>query len=95
MKAKLLALAIASGALLLPVCNAAEKSSKPKVDSDMQRAIAWEHFKDAAAARQARLEAKHPSVTYSDRSANREVDESTQGKKVIDQGPPAYRKDKK
>ena len=31
-------------------------------DKDMQRAIAWERQKDRAAARQARLEKRHPSV---------------------------------
>lgn len=45
---------------------------------DMQRAIQWEHYKDAAAARQAALEKQHPSVNdpgparYAAQSADRE-----------------------
>jgi hypothetical protein len=49
------------------------------VDKDMQRAIAWERHKDRAAARQARLEKKHPSVEYNNNnSANRSADEGQQ-----------------
>ena len=48
------------------------------VDKDMQRAIAWERHKDRAAARQARLEKKHPSVEYNNSSANRSADEGQQ-----------------
>jgi hypothetical protein len=55
--------------------TAAERAkSKAPVSSDIQRAIAWEKHKDAAAARQARIEARHPTVTYNnnaDRSADR------------------------
>ena len=58
-------------------------------DRDMQRAIAWERQKERAAARQARLEKRHPSVTYnSDSNANRSVEESAPaGKPVKDPGP--------
>lgn len=44
-----------------------------QMSPDMQAAIAWERHKDAAAARQARIEARHPTVT--DNNANRSVDE--------------------
>ena len=56
------------------------------VDKDMQRAIAWERHKDRAAARQARLEKKHPSVQYDNNSANRSADEGQQST-VKDPGP--------
>ncbi len=42
----------------------------------MARAIAFQRAKDAADARQARLEARHPSVSYThgaDRGADRDV----------------------
>ena len=60
-----------------------------QMSPDMQAAIAWERHKEAAAARQARIEAKHPSVTYN--NANRSVDEG-EGK-VKDEKAPA-KKDK-
>ncbi len=91
MKSKLAIACLAAGASLVPVTFAAENA---KSDSDMQRAIAWERYKDLAAARQARKEARHSSVTYGENNANREMDASTQGRKVVDPGPPAYRKDK-
>ncbi len=69
---------IAGAMLLASLCGA--------VDRDMQRAIAWERHKDQAAARQARLEQRHPSVTYSN-SANRSSDEEVQGRRVQDPGP--------
>jgi hypothetical protein len=89
MKRILAAVCLITGAFAGPAVQSAPKSS---VDSDMQRAIAWERYKDMAAARQARKEAKHPSVTYSNSNANREVDESIPGNKVVDPGPPEYRK---
>ena len=48
-------------------------------DRDMQRAIAWEHHKDQAAARQARLERRHPSVTYDANRADRSSDQEYAG----------------
>jgi len=57
-------------------------------DKDMQRAIAWERQKDRAAARQARLEKKHPSVPAAteNNSANR-TDEREPANTVKDPGP--------
>jgi hypothetical protein len=89
MKRLLAVVCLTTGVLLGPAAHAAQKSN---VDKDMQRAIAWERYKDLAAARQARKEARHPSVTYSNTEANRETDETTPGRKVIDSGPPDYRK---
>jgi hypothetical protein len=90
MKRLLAIVSVASSLLIGPFAQAAEKR---KPDNDMQRAIAWEQYKDRAAAIQARKEAKHPSVTYSNsNNANRETDESTPGRKVVDPGPPDSRK---
>ncbi|MDR3699795.1 MAG: hypothetical protein P4L56_09190 [Candidatus Sulfopaludibacter sp.] len=91
MKARLFTGLVAAGLLLLPL-SAADDSAKRKADTgnqdpEMQRAIAFEHYKDLAAERQARLEAKHPSVFYNaaDREANR--DDTAPGKKVIPKNP--------
>jgi len=70
---------VAGTVLLASLCGA--------VDRDMQRAIAWERHKDRAAAMQARKEARHPSVTYSNNTANRGADDEPQGRKVVDHGP--------
>ena len=70
---------------------------QPAMSKDMRDAIAFEHNKDVAAARQARKEAKHPSVTYDNANANRSADRSTdesQGKPVKDPGPDKSKKDK-
>ena len=58
-------------------------------DKDMQRAIAWERQKDRAAARQARLEKRHPTVPAAandNNSANR-TDPSGTANAVKDPGP--------
>jgi hypothetical protein len=70
------------------------QKSEPAMSADMREAIAFERNKDIADERQARLEAKHPSVSYTDanRSADRNADES-QGKPVKDPGP-TVKKDK-
>ncbi len=92
MKARLFTGLVAAGLLLLSL-SAADRTAKRKADTekqdpDMQRAIAFEHNKDFAAERQARREAKHPTVYYNnaDREANRE-DRSLPGKKVIPKNP--------
>jgi hypothetical protein len=61
-------------------------------DRDMQRAIAWERHKDQAAARQARLERRHPSVTHDANRAERSSDQEMQGRPVKDPGPQGVRK---
>ena len=66
---------------------AAEAPKRPAShNSDMQRAIAFERYKDLAAARQARKEARHPSVPKSsaDRSTDREAKDPNT---VRDPGP--------
>ena len=61
-------------------------------DRDIQRAIAWEHHKDQAAARQARAERRHPSVNYDANRENRSSDQEMQGRPVKDPGPRDVRK---
>jgi hypothetical protein len=58
------------------------------VDKDMQRAIAWERHKERAAARQARLEKRNPSVTYNNTNADRSAeDKAAEANRVKDPGP--------
>ena len=88
---------LGAGMLLAPLF-AADADKKDQMSKDMREAIAFEHFKDAAAARQERMEARHPSVTYSNSGsnsgANRSMeDDKDQGKAVKDPGP-APKKDK-
>jgi hypothetical protein len=87
MTTRLLAGILGAGLLLAPLGIAADKDSNSKkpMDDDMRRAIAFEHYKDLAAARQARKEAKHPSVTYS--NADRSGDRDQDANRVKDPGP--------
>jgi hypothetical protein len=64
------------------------QTDKP-VTQSMSQAIAWERYKDMAAARQARLEGAHPSVTSP--NANRSSDESKPEPTVKDPGPAAHK----
>jgi hypothetical protein len=52
---------------------------------DMRRAIAFERAKDRADARQAAIEAKHPTVFYN--QADRSAGEGTTENRVLDPGP--------
>ncbi len=77
-------------ALLAGVCLTAQAAEDKKPSSDMQRAIAFERYKDLAAARQARKEAKNPTVHYN--TADRE----TAPKNVLaDPGEPLWKQEKK
>ena len=87
MRTRLFAGIVGACLLLAPLCAAdkdqtARNSRNQAQDSDMQRAIAFEHYKDLAAARQARKEAQHPTVFYNnaDRSSDRE--DNNQGRRV-------------
>ena len=78
---------IGIAALAMPLLNvAATKNQRQKSpDEGMAQAVAFERAKDAADARQARIEAKHPTVFYKnsdDRNADREVS----GQNVPDSG---------
>jgi hypothetical protein len=76
------------------------KSSEAKssgISEDMRRAIEWERAKDRAAARQARIEARHPSnFQYADRSQNadRSVDDQNTGRPVKDTKAPGAKRDR-
>lgn len=89
MMTRLLAGFIGAGLLLAPLGMADDKEHKSKQgNDDMQRAIAFEHYKDMAAARQARREAKHPSVTYNNSTnADRSTDRDNSANRVKDPGP--------
>jgi hypothetical protein len=65
---------VTAGFLLSPILFAADKAEKNKESDDVAQAIAFERHKDAAAARQARMEAKHPTVSYSAPDAERSAD---------------------
>jgi hypothetical protein len=92
---------VAAGLLFAPLSSAdTAKKTRARVErqamsDDMHRAIAWEHWKDEAAAIQARKEARHPSVTYgnANRSADREAE--PEGRVVKDPGEAQYRRHKK
>ncbi|SPE27272.1 conserved exported hypothetical protein [Candidatus Sulfopaludibacter sp. SbA3] len=93
MKTRLFAGVLGACLLLAPLsaaddAKAKQNTAKPKAarstqDSDMQLAIAFERYKDLAAARQARLEARHPTVFYNNADRTSDKDDTTQGKKVI------------
>jgi hypothetical protein len=94
MHARLLTGFVSAAFVLVPLCQAAEpqKRTDTRQDSDMARAIAFQRQKDAADARQARLEAKHPSVSYSN-SAERSADRVS-GNQVPDPGEGLVRREK-
>jgi hypothetical protein len=70
------------------------KVAQPRGESDgVQEAIAFQRAKDRADARQAKLEARHPSVDYS--NADRRMDDSSDGHHAPDPGPAQQKKDKK
>jgi hypothetical protein len=54
-----------------------------RMSADMREAIAFQRAKDRADARQARIEARHPTVFYN--NANRSADRT--GNPVRDAGP--------
>ena len=64
-----------------------QKASEPAMTEDMREAIAFEHAKDVADERQARLEAQHPSVTYGEANRSADRQETPPGKPVKDPGP--------
>jgi hypothetical protein len=97
MKARFLVALMGGGVVFAPLAlsqTAQKGNEKPAMSEDMRQAIAFQRQKDVADGRQARKEAIHPSVTYSDtnRSADRSMDDS-QGRPVKDPGPATVRKD--
>jgi len=89
MNTRLLAGVLGTGLLLAPFSFAAdeEHKSKSSKDDDMSRAIAFERYKDRAAARQERKEARHPSVTYNNADRNDADRDHEAGDRVKDPGP--------
>lgn len=87
MRTRLLSGFLGAGLLLAPLSLAADNTKNPKkqVDDDMARAIAFEHYKDVAAARQARMEAKHPTVFYN--NADRSAEPDNEANRVKATGP--------
>ncbi|HLH18032.1 MAG TPA: hypothetical protein VKX45_12470 [Bryobacteraceae bacterium] len=80
-------IALCIGCCLLP-------AAAPRKDSEsagVRRAIAWERYKDQAAARQAQMEKRHPSVMRQG-EANREMETATPpANRVTDPGPREWR----
>lgn len=62
-----------------------DQSKSEQMSPDMREAIEFQRAKDRADARQAALEAKHPTVFYN--RAERSEEDSMPGKKVPDAGP--------
>ena len=85
-------LTVSIGTMLLAAATmaadqpAAKEKASHTMSNDMRRAIAFQRAKDRADARQARIEAKHPAVTYNnaDRGAG---DNRPEGRNVPDPGP--------
>jgi hypothetical protein len=73
--------------------NQSKISAQQNEAKGVQAAIAFERAKDRADARQARLEARHPSVDYS--NADRSMDDSSDGYRVPDPQPAPTKHDKK
>ncbi len=94
MKTRILVVLAGVSLCFVSVGSAAERNRKDSsMSRDMRRAIAFERGKDRADARQARIEARHPSVTYTTNSANRSVEASDEGRrKVKDPGERQYRR---
>lgn len=61
------------------------QANREAMSDDMREAIAFQRAKDRADARQAAMEAKHPTVFYD--HADRSTDDTMPGKKVLDPGP--------
>jgi hypothetical protein len=66
-----------------------------RMSDDMRRAIEFQRRKDAADARQARIEARRPTVESP--NANREMEETPQpGRRIVkDPGEPAWQREKR
>ena len=88
MKIRLLTGVLGGAVIFGPMVSAdtAKKATtaqkKEVMSQDMREAIAFERHKEEAAARQARIEARHPSVSQSNavRSANSGRDSKAPGK---------------
>ena len=100
MNTKLLTGAIGVILLLSPLTCAQELKTSPAktvkakgsgMGEDMRQAIAWEHAKDRAAARQERIEARRSPA---DQTADRILDDKDTGSKIKDTKSPGAKRDK-
>jgi uncharacterized membrane protein len=98
MNTNLLAGTVGALLLLLPATYAQEQKPSPAkttqakgsgMSEDMRQAIAWEHAKDRAAARQERIEARR---SHSDQSADRMITDKDTGNKVKDTKAPGAKR---
>ena len=99
MNTKLLTGAIGAILLLSPLAYSQDQKPSPAksteakssgMSEDMRQAIAWEHAKDRAAARQASIEARR---SHTDQSADRVVEDKDTGRKVKDTKAPGAKRD--
>jgi hypothetical protein len=89
--------AVGAVLLLSPLTRAQDQKPSPApreakssgMSQDMREAIAWERAKDRAAARQARIEARHPTHF----EANRSMDDPDDASKVKDSKAPGAKRD--
>ena len=92
MKINLLAGILGAALVAAPLGSAQQQDAKPKTthpvrteDDGVRRAIEFQRAKDRDDARQARREAVHPSVDYS--NADRRMDDSANPNRMKDPGP--------
>jgi hypothetical protein len=99
MRFNLLAGVLGAALTLSPLGHAQQQQdgqtqvTRSQTESDgVQQAIAFQRAKDRADAHQAKMEQRHPSVSYSD--ANRSMDDTNDGRHVSDPGPAPVKKDR-
>ena len=83
---KLTILALCLGCGLLPAATPGR--THRAMSDDMRRAIAWEHYKDRAAARQAEIERRHPSVGVRGEASREEEHAVPPQRRVADKTAP-------
>jgi hypothetical protein len=92
MRTRLSAGILGAALVFLPIASAQQAKKEPAMSRDMREAIAFERYKDAAAARQARIEARRSRTTVSEADRRADRPEPQQGRKVTDPGPSEYKK---
>ena len=92
-KLSLFAAILGTGLLLAPCAGAApHTTSRP--ETAMQRAIAFQRNEALAAARQARIEARHPTVSYHDAKSLQAQDSVRRCCSVSDPGSGQWQRDR-
>jgi hypothetical protein len=92
-------IAIWAGLAVLGPLAAAEHpqpraTSKPAMTNDMREAIAFQRHKDQADARQAAIEARHPTVHYGN-AEKRAEERQSQDRRIPDPGERQYQRDQR